>query len=74
MVSGLRNEAAGCSAVEVGVSIDGAEILVGATLDAAPGEVVGLLGPNGSGKSTLLRTVYRSLRPTTGAVLVADDD
>jgi iron complex transport system ATP-binding protein len=39
-----------------------------------PGELVGLLGPNGSGKSTLLRTVYRALRPTTGAVWLDDDN
>ncbi|MFJ1535451.1 ABC transporter ATP-binding protein [Streptomyces mirabilis] len=58
----------------VSLDIDGLPIVVRATLHAAPGEIVGIVGPNGSGKSTLLRAVYRSLRPTTGAVLVGGDD
>ncbi|URN14983.1 MULTISPECIES: ABC transporter ATP-binding protein [Streptomyces] len=49
-------------------------ILHDVTLEARPGDVVGLIGPNGSGKSTLLRTVYRSLRPHRGAVRVDGDD
>ncbi|ORT53465.1 ABC transporter ATP-binding protein [Frankia sp. KB5] len=44
------------------------------TLAAAPGSLTGLVGPNGSGKTTLLRTVYRSLRPDAGAVLVGGTD
>ncbi|MGH2943781.1 MAG: ABC transporter ATP-binding protein, partial [Solirubrobacteraceae bacterium] len=32
------------------------------------------IGPNGSGKSTLLRTIYRVLRPSAGAVLMAGED
>lgn len=39
-------------------------------LDVAPGEMIGLLGPNGAGKSSLLRTIYRTNRPSSGAVLV----
>ncbi|ASR36674.1 ABC transporter ATP-binding protein [Prauserella marina] len=44
------------------------------TLAIVPGEFVAVVGPNGSGKSTLLKTVYRALRPRTGAVLIGDDD
>ena len=54
----------------VSVNIGGVNILRAVSLGAKPGSFTGLLGPNGSGKSTLLRTVYRSTRPTSGAVLV----
>ncbi|MFJ3633393.1 ABC transporter ATP-binding protein [Streptomyces sp. NPDC090112] len=58
----------------VWLALAGTPVLRGASLHAHPGEIVGLVGPNGSGKSTLLRTVYRSLRPDLGAVLVDEDD
>ncbi|WP_158888875.1 ABC transporter ATP-binding protein [Amycolatopsis anabasis] len=58
----------------VSVAIEGVEIVHGVSLEAADGEVVGVLGPNGSGKSTLLRTLYRALKPRAGAVLVGDAD
>jgi iron complex transport system ATP-binding protein len=59
---------------QVSVSIGGKPILHDVDLDVAPGEFVGLIGPNGSGKSTLLRTIYRSMRPTAGVVLLGDSD
>ncbi|GAB2502566.1 Iron(3+)-hydroxamate import ATP-binding protein FhuC [Corynebacterium atrinae] len=34
------------------------------------GGTLGLVGPNGSGKTTLLRTLYGSLQPTAGDVMV----
>ncbi|WP_371517166.1 ABC transporter ATP-binding protein [Kitasatospora sp. NBC_01300] len=52
----------------VSVELAGARLVHDVTLDAAAGQVVGLVGPNGSGKSTLLRCVYRALRPAAGAV------
>ncbi|MGW1777832.1 ABC transporter ATP-binding protein [Streptomyces sp. NPDC002143] len=56
------------------ITLDRKPILREVTLEAAKGDVVGLVGPNGSGKSTLLRTVYRSLRPADGVVRVGGDD
>ncbi|MFE9680395.1 ABC transporter ATP-binding protein [Streptomyces sp. NPDC002701] len=56
------------------VALDRKPILQDVHLEAAEGDVVGLVGPNGSGKSTLLRTVYRSLRPAGGVVRVGGDD
>ena len=59
---------------DVSVDIGGVDILQAVSLSAEAGSFIGLLGPNGSGKSTLLRTIYRSIRPTTGAVLVDGSD
>ncbi|MER7751236.1 ABC transporter ATP-binding protein [Kitasatospora sp. NPDC097643] len=52
----------------VSVELAGARLVHEVALEAAAGQVVGLIGPNGSGKSTLLRCVYRALRPAAGAV------
>lgn len=59
---------------DVSVALGGTPILHGVRLTAEPGQIVGLVGPNGSGKSTLLRTVYRSLRPGSGTVLLGGED
>jgi iron complex transport system ATP-binding protein len=59
---------------QVNVAIGGTPILHDVSLDVAPGEFVGLIGPNGSGKSTLLRTIYRSVRPTSGTVALGEED
>ncbi|MEV6982703.1 ABC transporter ATP-binding protein [Sphaerisporangium sp. NPDC051017] len=59
---------------DIEVELGGVSVLRGVTMTVPPGGVVGLVGPNGSGKTTLLRTVYRSLRPATGAVLLDGDD
>lgn len=55
---------------QVSVTIGSTPILTDVSLDVRPGEFVGLIGPNGSGKSTLLRTIYRSMRPSAGVVLL----
>ncbi|MFI9386750.1 ABC transporter ATP-binding protein [Kutzneria sp. NPDC052558] len=56
------------------VDLAGVPVLREVNLIVEPGSVVGLVGPNGSGKSTLLRTIYKSVRPVTGSVLIDGDD
>jgi cobalamin transport system ATP-binding protein len=46
------------------------DVLHETSLEARPGEVVGLIGPNGSGKTTLVRVASRGLRPSAGRVLL----
>ncbi|MFP5020798.1 ABC transporter ATP-binding protein [Pseudonocardia phyllosphaerae] len=58
----------------ISVDLAGRRIVTDAELRAGSGAMVGLIGPNGSGKSTLLRTVYRSIRPAGGQVLLDGDD
>lgn len=48
----------------------GRQILMGVTLRAAPGTVVGLLGKNGAGKSTLLDVLLGFALPTSGEARV----
>jgi ABC-type polysaccharide/polyol phosphate transport system ATPase subunit len=47
--------------------------LRGVTLEARPGDVVGLVGPNGAGKSTILRVLAGILPPTEGHVETRGD-
>jgi ABC-type branched-subunit amino acid transport system ATPase component len=50
------------------VTIDGVEILRGADLDLAAGELVAIVGPNRAGKSTLVRAISGLQRPGAGDV------
>ncbi|GAB3619735.1 ABC transporter ATP-binding protein [Glutamicibacter endophyticus] len=61
------------SAQDISVGYDDRLVIQGVSLEAGPGEVLGLIGPNGSGKSTLLRTLYAALRPRAGLVSIDGD-
>ncbi|MGO2634698.1 MAG: ABC transporter ATP-binding protein, partial [Galactobacter sp.] len=50
------------------------EIVHGVSLELTPGTVTALVGPNGSGKSTLLRSMARLHAPSTGRILIGDDN
>ena len=60
------------TATDVSVGYDDTLVIDGVGLQAAPGEVVGLIGPNGSGKTTFLRTLYAALTPRAGLVTIDD--
>jgi iron complex transport system ATP-binding protein len=47
---------------DVGVNLDGNEIVRGVSLSVASGEWVTVIGPNGAGKSTLLRAIAGLVR------------
>jgi iron complex transport system ATP-binding protein len=40
------------------------------SLEAKPGEMLGLVGPNGSGKSTLIKAISRVIAPKSGSILL----
>lgn len=61
----IRNLVAGYS---------GSVVLRGVDLAVPRGSVVALLGPNGAGKTTLLRAASGLLRPTSGQLLLDDED
>jgi iron complex transport system ATP-binding protein len=52
----------------LGVALNGEQIVEDISLVAAEGEITALVGPNGSGKSTLLRTLAGLLRPQAGSI------
>ena len=46
----------------------------GATLEIKSGSITGLIGPNGAGKTTLFNVIAGVLKPTSGRVLMDDED
>jgi putative ABC transport system ATP-binding protein len=49
-------------------------VLRGASVEAAPGEVVLVIGPSGSGKTTLLTVLAGMLTPASGSVRIEGHD
>jgi len=53
---------------------NGRPVLEDVTFEVQKGEVVAILGPNGVGKTTLLRCINGILKPSSGAVLVENEN
>jgi len=49
-------------------------VLRNVTLEAKPGEMLGIIGPNGSGKSTLIRGITRLIQPSCGKIFLDGSD
>lgn len=64
----------GAAACDVVFSYDGEPVLLGISLDAPEGSIVGITGRSGSGKSTLLKLFMRFWEPDAGAVQVSGRD
>lgn len=54
--------------------VAGVDILRGASMHVAPGEMVGIIGPNGAGKSTLIKAVFGLVPIRSGNVLLSGED
>lgn len=54
--------------------LPGVNILNGCTVDAYPGELIGIIGPNGAGKSTLLKAIFGQVAIRSGTVMLKGED
>lgn len=61
-------------AVGITVDLGGAPVLRDVTIDAAPGEVLGIFGPSGAGKSTLFRALAGEQPLLAGRVFLEGHD
>jgi arginine/lysine/histidine transport system ATP-binding protein len=60
--------------VDLHKSFGKVDVLKGISTEVNKGDVVAVIGPSGSGKSTFLRCINLLERPTTGTILVGNED
>ena len=53
---------------DLSVRFGGLAALDDVSMDAAPGEIVGVIGPNGAGKTTLFNVICGFVRPDSGSI------
>lgn len=54
--------------------LPGVNILNGCSIEAYPGELIGIIGPNGAGKSTLLKALFGLVKIREGSVTLNGED
>ena len=54
--------------------LPGVNILNGSSIEAYPGELIGIIGPNGAGKSTLLKALFGLVKIREGSVTLNGED
>ncbi|MGD6845457.1 ABC transporter ATP-binding protein [Bacillus infantis] len=57
---------------EMSARIGKKEVVKNISIQVKKQQFVGLIGPNGCGKSTLLKSIYKSLIPHTGSIMLDD--
>lgn len=58
----------------INMEFHGKQILHDINLEVAKGETMVIIGPSGSGKSTILRLIIGLLKPTTGEILIKEQE
>ena len=67
--------AAGALSVEgLGKRFGGLKVFDDISFAVPPGGVLGVIGPNGAGKTTMINLICGMLRPTSGRVMLGDQD
>ncbi len=54
--------------------LPGVNILTGANLTAAKGELIGIICPNGAGKSTMLKAIFGQVKVRSGSIILNGED
>ena len=54
--------------------VENKAVLRSSSLEAAPGEIIGLIGPSGEGKTTLIRLLLALIRPQSGEAVIRAAD
>jgi branched-chain amino acid transport system permease protein len=73
VIGGGTRKATSITAVDVHKRFGGVAALAGASLEVPPNGVHCLIGPNGAGKSTFFNMLAGRYRPTSGTVLLGDE-
>lgn len=58
----------------ISISLGGKTILQNVCMDFKEGAITSILGLNGTGKTSLLKTISRTIKPQSGAVILQDKD
>ena len=71
----VENPAAAIRLEKVGKTYPGGTVAVAELdMDIPAGELVCLIGPSGCGKTTTMKMINRLVEPTTGRIILGDDD